>query len=135
MNEERIPTPLPVRPTPRDSVTTIVSDLVSSTQMLARQEVERVKAEAMERVDAVKGEAQEKGKGIGMLVGAGIFLIIALALLGITLFFALYELAGLVGWLSALIVTLLYILIALILALIGRHMLQSTEVTEGDESP
>lgn len=123
MNEEDFGKRLPVRPATSDSLTTIVNDLVGSTQLLARQEVDRVKAEAMERVEVAKGQVQEKGKGVGLLGGAAIFTIIALALLAITIFFLLYELAGLAGWLSGLIVTLLYVVIAAALAYVGRNIL------------
>jgi hypothetical protein len=132
--KEMPPTLRPTPPTPRDSIPTIVSDLVGSSQLLVQQEVERVKAEATERVEAVKAEAQEKGKGAGLLAGGGVFAVLGLAFLGVALLFGLQDLLNFSTWLSALIVTLLYFIIAAVLAFIGRRILSQPSTALGDDT-
>lgn len=78
---------------------------------LMRQEVELAKVE-------LKQSATRAGKGAGMFAGAALAGYFVLLFLSITLWLALAELVGL-GW-SALIITVIWAIVAAILALRGR---------------
>ncbi|MGX5718401.1 phage holin family protein, partial [Arthrobacter sp. MAHUQ-56] len=80
-----------------------------------RQEVELAKAEA-------KQSATRAGKGAGMLAGAGVGGHFVLLFLSLALMFALGALMPL-GW-AALIVAVIWAIIAAILASIGRKELK-----------
>ncbi|MBA3530488.1 MAG: phage holin family protein [Ardenticatenales bacterium] len=112
-------------PTADASVSTILADLVDSSQTFVRKEVELHKAEALDKVQTI---AKEKGRGVGLLLGGGIFALLGLAFLGITLFFILQS--WLSPWLSALIVTLLYFLVGGILAYMGKMALAGPKVEQ-----
>lgn len=129
------PRPQPGPPPTSDaSLSVILGDLFSSTQTLVHQEVELVKAEANEKIGELKEEAQTKAVGAGLLAGAGIFAILGLAFLGVMLTYGFQEWFGLSGWLSALIVMLIYFAIAGVLALVGRGILMPDQPDSG-ESP
>lgn len=104
------------------SIGTILTDLVDNTQTLVRQQVDLVKAEVTETVTA---QVQSRVGPIGMLVGAGIFALFSLGFLGVSLIFALQTFLNLTFWLSALIVTLLYLVIAAILGFLGKKGLEA----------
>lgn len=109
---------------------TILSDLLDSTQLFVRKEIELHKAEAMAKVQEL---AAEKGRGIALLAGGGIFALLGLAFLGLTLFLGLQQWFS--PWLAALIVTLLYFLVAGILAFVGKSILTPAEESEALDEP
>ena len=81
-----------------------------------RQEVELAKAE-------LKQSATRAGKGSGMLAGAGVAGHFVLLFLSMALWCALGELMGL-GW-SAVVVAVIWGIIAAVLASIGRKELKA----------
>lgn len=123
--------PPPVAPTPRASVGTILGDIVENTQHLAKQQVALVQAEVMEKVQE---EAKTKGVAIGLLAAGGIFALFALGFLGWVLIYGFQEWFGMRGWLSALIVTLIYLIIGGILAFVGKNRLTTKPDHDGAPS-
>lgn len=98
----------------------IASDVLDNASTLIRQEVELAKAE-------VSQSASRAGKGVGLLVGAGIFGLLALIALTLCLWWAIAVAIGsaadpALGW-SGLIVTVLWLVVAGILAAVGRSEL------------
>ncbi|NUS36335.1 MAG: phage holin family protein [Pseudarthrobacter sp.] len=93
----------------------MLGDVTRDLSTLMRQEVELAKAEA-------KQSATRAGKGAGMLAGAGIGGHFVLLFLSLALMFALGALMPL-GW-AALIVAVIWAIIAAILASIGRKELK-----------
>lgn len=97
------------------SVGELLRELSAETSTLVRQEVQLAKAELTEK-------AKQAGKGAGLLGGAAVM---GLALLGAFTAFLIAVIALAVSvWLSALIVTVLYGVIAGVLALAGKKALQ-----------
>jgi uncharacterized membrane protein YqjE len=97
------------------SVGELLRELSTETSTLVRQEVQLAKAELTEK-------AKQAGKGAGLLGGAAVM---GLALLGAFTAFLIAVIALAVPvWLSALIVTVLYGVIAGVLALVGKKALQ-----------
>jgi uncharacterized membrane protein YqjE len=94
----------------------LVKDLASQTSTLVRQEIKLAQAEVTE-----KGKVA--GRGAGMLAGAAIAALLALGALTACLIAALDAAVPL--WLAALIVTVLWVLVAAVLAQVGRKALQS----------
>ena len=114
--------------TPNQSLGRILGNLTTNSQTLVRKEVELVTTRTKERVtEQVKSMATP----IGLLAGAGIFALFALGFLGVMLLFGLQEWFGLAAWLAALIVMVIYLVIAAILALVGRYLLNKNR---GDEA-
>lgn len=103
-------------PDPRDeSVGALLSDLSSDLSTLVRQEIALAKVEL-----AAKGK--EAGKGAGMLAGAGV---VGLAVLGAFTTFLIAVLAlAMEVWLAALIVTVLWAVVAFVLVQLGRKQLK-----------
>ena len=93
----------------------LLGDVTRDLSTLMRQEVELAKAEA-------KQSATRAGKGAGMLAGAGVGGHFVLLFLSLALMFALGALMPL-GW-AALIVAVIWAIIAAILASIGRKELK-----------
>jgi hypothetical protein len=93
----------------------LLGDVTRDLSTLMRQEVELAKAEA-------KQSATKAGKGAGMLAGAGVAGHFVLVFLSLGLMFALGALMPL-GW-AALIVAVLWGIIAAVLAAIGRKELK-----------
>jgi hypothetical protein len=96
----------------------LLSEVTRDMSTLMRQEVELAKAEA-------KQSATRAGKGGGMLAGAGVAGHFVLLFLSIALWYALGTLVGL-GW-SAVIVAVIWGIIAAILASMGRKELKSVK--------
>lgn len=96
----------------------LLGDVTRDMSTLMRQEVELAKAE-------MKQTASRAGKGGGMLAGAGVAGHFVLLFLSIALWYALGELMGL-GW-SAVVVAVLWGIIAAILASIGRKKLKEVK--------
>lgn len=99
----------------------IASDLLNNASTLIRQEVDLAKAEA-------KDSASKAGKGVGMLVGAGIAGLLALIALTLTAWWGMAVLIGsdsdpALGW-SGLIVTVIWLIIAGVLVAVGKGELK-----------
>ena len=97
------------------SIGQILGDVSRDVSTLMRQEVALAKAEARQ-------SAAQAGKGIGMLVGAGVAGLLFLAFLSV---WAWWELGAQIGrsW-SAMIVAVLWAIIAVILLTVGRSELK-----------
>jgi hypothetical protein len=96
----------------------LLGDVTRDLSTLMRQELELAKAEA-------KQSATRAGKGGGMLAGAGVAGHFVLLFLSIALWYALGELMGL-GW-SAVVVALIWGIIAAVLASTGRKELKAVK--------
>jgi Putative Actinobacterial Holin-X, holin superfamily III len=98
----------------------LVKQLAEETSTLVRQEIELARAEVTQK-------GKRAGLGLGELGGAGIVALYALGALtacliaGLALFIPV--------WLAALIVTVVYGVIAGVLAMIGRRQLQQSNPT------
>ncbi len=116
MGSVRYEPPEPERGTGDErSVGELLRELSAETSTLVRQEVQLAKAELTEK-------GKQAGKGAGLLGGAAVM---GLALLGAFTAFLIAVIALAVPvWLSALIVTVLYGVIAGVLALAGKKALQ-----------
>jgi len=99
-----------------NSLGDLLGDVTRDLSTLMRQELELAKAEA-------KQSATRAGKGGGMLAGAGVAGHFVLLFLSIALWYALGELMGL-GW-SAVVVALIWGIIAAVLASIGKRELNA----------
>lgn len=97
------------------SLGTLVGNLTGDLSRLMRSELALAKAEAKEEVTAA-------GKGAGMLAGAGVGGHMVLVFASLALMFALGALMPL-GW-AALIVAVLWAVVAAVLASVGRKNLQ-----------
>lgn len=95
----------------RRSIGEILGDVSRDVTTLMRQEVELAKAE-------LKQSGSKAGKGIGMFAGAAIAGILFLVFLSVCLWQALGKHIG-YGW-SALIVAVIWAIIAAVLASIGK---------------
>jgi tetrahydromethanopterin S-methyltransferase subunit G len=107
-------------------VTTLVHQEMDLAKALLQQEVESTKRSLRADVEVAKAELQEKGKhagrGAGMLGGAGIAAILALGTFTVLLLLILN--AVMKDWLAAIIVTLLWSVVAAVLAARGRAELK-----------
>jgi uncharacterized membrane protein YqjE len=102
---------------PRDrGIGELVKDLANQTSTLVRQEIKLAQAEV-----AQKGKVA--GKGAGMLGGAAVAALLGLGALTALLIIALD--AAMPLWLAALIVTVLWLVIAAVLGLAGKNALQA----------
>ncbi|MFS0867208.1 phage holin family protein [Microbacterium sp. 179-B 1A2 NHS] len=96
----------------------LLSEVTSDLSTLMRQELALARAE-------IKESATRAGKGAGMVGGAAYAALMAVFFLSVALWWALGQLVGL-GW-SAVIVAVLWGVIALILFLRGRTQLKHVE--------
>ena len=96
----------------------LVAEVSRDLSTLMRQEVELAKAEA-------KQSAQRAGKGAGMLAGAGVAGHMVLLFLSVALWWALGAVMGR-GW-SAVVVAVLWAIVAAVLAARGRKELRTVE--------
>lgn len=94
------------------SVGELLGEISRDLSTLVRQETQLAKAEIRESVT-------KAGKGAGMLAGAGLAGYFVLLFLSVALWWAIGSAVGL-GW-SALIVAAIWLVIAAILALVGRR--------------
>ena len=94
----------------------LLGDLTRDVSTLMRQEVELAKAE-------LKESATKAGKGAGMLAGAAWAGHLAVVFLSLAWWWALGQLVGL-GW-SAVIVAVIWGIVAAVLASIGRKELKT----------
>lgn len=97
------------------SIGELLGDVTRDLSTLMRQEVELAKAE-------LKQTATRAGKGAGMLAGAGVGGHFVLIFLSLALMWALGAIMAL-GW-AALIVAVIWAIIAAVLASIGRKELK-----------
>jgi uncharacterized membrane protein YqjE len=93
----------------------LVKDLSEQASTLVRKEVELAKVEMAEK-------GKKAGAGLGLLAGAGVAGLLMLGALTAFLVLALDE--GMDAWLAALIVTVLWGVVAGGLALVGRNKLR-----------
>jgi uncharacterized membrane protein YqjE len=93
----------------------IVGDVAQDLSMLVKQEITLARTE-------LKEEARKAGKGAGMLAGAGVAGHLALVFVSLTLTFLLDNWMPLE--LAALITTVLWAIVAAVLALRGRKELR-----------
>ncbi len=96
----------------------LIGEVTRDLSTLMRQELELAKAE-------LKESAAKAGKGSGMLAGAGVAGHFVLLFLSIALWYALGGLMGL-GW-SAVVVAIIWGIIAAVLASIGRRELKTVK--------
>ncbi|MDV8147540.1 phage holin family protein [Arthrobacter sp. B10-11] len=94
----------------------LLGDVTRDISTLMRQEVELAKAE-------LKQSASRAGKGTGMLAGAGVAGHFVLLFLSLALWWALGTVIGL-GW-SAVVLAVLWGIIAAVLAAVGRKQLNA----------
>ncbi|MBA3368581.1 MAG: phage holin family protein [Geodermatophilaceae bacterium] len=97
------------------SIGEILSDVTTDLSVLMRQELELAKAE-------LKQTATRAGTGAGMFGGAAVAGHMVLLFLSLALWWALGDLVGL-GW-SAVIVAVIWGIIAAVLAVMGRSQLE-----------
>lgn len=97
----------------------IVGDLMRDISTLMREEIALAKAEAKE-------QASHAGKGLGMLGGAGYAGSMFILFLSLALMFVLGDLTGHLGW-GALIVGIIWAIIAAVLYVTGRSALKRVE--------
>jgi Putative Actinobacterial Holin-X, holin superfamily III len=107
-------------PSERQAATSSVGELLSEvsrdTSTLMRQEVDLAKAE-------LKESASRAGKGAGLFGGAGMAGVLALVFLSVALWWGLGYLMG-NAW-SAVVVAIIWGVVALILALVGKREIES----------
>ncbi|PVZ60325.1 MULTISPECIES: phage holin family protein [Arthrobacter] len=94
----------------------LLGEVTRDMSILMRQEVELAKVE-------LKQSAARAGKGAGMLAGAGVAGHFVLLFLSLALWWALGSLMGL-GW-SAVVVALIWGIVAAVLATTGRKELKA----------
>jgi hypothetical protein len=99
-----------------NSLGDLLGDVTRDLSTLMRQEVELAKVE-------LKQSASRAGKGTGMLAGAGVAGHFVLLFLSLALWWALGTVIGL-GW-SAVVVAVLWGIVAAILASVGRKQLNA----------
>ncbi|WP_081794106.1 phage holin family protein [Intrasporangium chromatireducens] len=103
---------------PLSSVGDLISDIAQDLSTLVRQETELAKAE-------LRQSATRAGKGAGMLGGAGVAGYFVLLFLSVALWWLIGSWVGL-GW-SALIVAVVWAIIAAVLASMGRTELKRVQ--------
>ncbi|WP_188754303.1 phage holin family protein [Microbacterium album] len=96
----------------------LLGEVTQDLSLLMRQEIELAKAE-------LKESASRAGKGAGMMGGAGYAALMAVFFLSVALWWGIGQLIGL-GW-SALVVALLWAVIAAALFLTGRNQLKEVK--------
>jgi hypothetical protein len=100
----------------RPSVGDLLADVSQDITTLMRQEVELAKAE-------IKQSATRAGKGAGMFAGAGLAGHMVLLFLSISVWWGIGDHTG-YGW-SALIVAAIWLVVAAVLAIVGRTEFKS----------
>ncbi len=100
------------------SIGELFAEVSKDVSTLIRQEVELAKAELRE-------SAVSAGKGAGMLGGAGVVAHLAVIFLSVAVWWGLGDAIGR-GW-SGLVVAVFWLLVAAVLAVLGRSALQSVK--------
>jgi uncharacterized membrane protein YqjE len=109
-------------PDPQPSVGELVRRASENVSTLVRAEIELAKSELSTTV-------KRAGIGGGLLVAAGAILLFSIPFLFVVIA-ELLHFAGLYRWLSYLIVWVLFLLIAGLLALIGRSQLRKIQMPD-----
>ena len=109
----------PSEDTSRPSLGSLLADITTDLSTLMRQEVQLAKAELAQ-------SAKTAGKGAGMLSGAAVAGYFVLLFLSIALWWALANLFDSFGW-AALVVAILWGIVAAVLAMRGRAELREIE--------
>ena len=105
--------------TPERTLGQLVADATNDMSSIARSEIALAKAE-------ITADAKQAGKGAGMFAGAGVMGFLGVVLL---LFAVVYGLvaAGLPVWLSFLIVAVVLLVVAGVLALVGKKAVNKVQ--------
>lgn len=106
----------------RESLSEMFKSLSTNFSTLVQQEIALAKAELNESAQKTKKSATVMGTGAGLLGGAGVAGHFALLFLSLALMWALGSVMPL-GW-SALIVAILWAIVAGVLAVMGRNNLK-----------
>ena len=93
----------------------LVKELAGQTSTLVRQEIQLAQAEVTQK-------GKSAGKGVGLLAGAAVFGLLMLGALSAAIIAALDEVMP--TWLAALIVTVLWAIVAFVLFKAGQTALQ-----------
>jgi F0F1-type ATP synthase assembly protein I len=111
------------------SVGQLIGDVTRDLSTLMRQELELAKAElradANKATDEVKAQGSKAGKGAGMLAGAGVAGLMLAVFLSCALWWALENVMD--AGLAALIVAVLWGVIAAVLFVVGRKQLKTID--------
>lgn len=110
--------PPPTSTGERSSIGEMLTDISTDLSTLVRQEIELAKAE-------LRQSAGKAGKGAGMFAGAGVAGHMVLLFLSIALWWGLGDKTG-HGW-SALIVAVIWAIIAGVLALMGKKEIKQVQ--------
>jgi hypothetical protein len=110
----------------KQSLGTLVSGVTEDLSALVRGEVELMRTELRET-------ARTAGKGSGLLIGAGVVAFLAVIFLLLTAAWGLVQ-AGLPTWAAFGIVTLVLIIVAVILGLVGRNQLEQVKGPERSQA-
>ena len=116
MSQPYVPEP---DPNERESLGTLLSEVMKDISTLFRQEVELAKAE-------LTASAKKAGKGGAMFGGAGVAGLMALVFLSVALWWGLGDLLDSLVW-SAIIVAVIWGIIAAVLALRGKKEVEEIQ--------
>jgi hypothetical protein len=105
-----------------ESIVGLVTRLTSDMTLLVRQELELLRSEMTEKIERAAAQA---GQGAGMLSAAAVCGFFALAALSTTVILLLAEVMP--AWVAALIVTIVYGLVAAVMAIAGKRKLDDVE--------
>jgi uncharacterized membrane protein YqjE len=109
------PTPAPQATTRKRSLLQLVTDIPTLVTDLIQREIDLIKAEMLAKLKAL-------GIGVGLIAGA---VIVLLGMLGVLLTAGILALSQIMpGWLAALLVAALLLIIAGILVLVGYRVLK-----------
>ena len=130
-----IPPSEPEQRAENESLATMFKSLSTNLTTLIQQEIALAKAETAQTVQKATDSAKEAGKGAGILGGAGVAGHFVLLFLSLALMWGLGNLMDL-GW-SALIVAVLWAVIAAILAAVGKKNLDrgKRKMTQATNNP
>lgn len=113
------------RPGQEPSLGQLVGRMTETMSTLVRDEIQLAQAQLTEKGKSV-------GTGAGMLAGAAVFGLFGLGWLLHTAYLALAL--ALAGWAAALIVAVVVLIVAGVLALVGKNMLQNAPAMEAKEN-
>jgi hypothetical protein len=101
----------------------LVADATQDISELVRHEVALAKAELTD-------DAKQAGMGAGLFGGAGFSAVVAFVLLCVSAAYGLHEGAGWPLWLSFLVVAVVLLVLAGVMALLGRGRVQKVKPPE-----
>lgn len=119
---EQLPPQPPPAPDEDRSVGELVFDVAERVSILVREEIALAKAELTEKLTTL-------GRGAGIAVAAGVFLIAALAMLLFAIAYLINDLLGIEGsvWVGFAIEALFWIIVAAIAGLVAKKLLAKVE--------